>query len=201
MLATKLRGQGFIFCGLIKLILYIINMNIKNLETKIIFLPKNIELYKKQCNLVLKSNMGYINFILPKNINLYKKDSYLFIDIINSDKNIKTWEIIFRNAILGCSRQYLNRLVLKGVGYKVFAKNKQDMELKIGYSHPIQHLGSNTVNVNVFKNIIIQLASPLKDQLGSASASLKSLKKIDMYKGKGILFKREKLNLKVGKKA
>jgi len=176
-------------------------MNIKNLETKIIFLPKNIELYKKHYNLVLKSDLGYINFILPKNINLYKKDSYLFIDIINNNKQIKTWEIIFRNAILGCSRQYLNRLILKGVGYKVFAKNKQDMELKIGYSHPIQYVGTNKVSVNVYKNVIIQLTSPLKDQLGLASASLKSLKKIDMYKGKGILFKREKLNLKIGKKA
>jgi len=176
-------------------------MNIKNLETKIIFLPKNIELYIKHYSLILKTNLGYINFNLPKNMNIYQKDSYLFIDILNNDKNIKTWEIIFRNVIAGCSRQYLNRLMLKGVGYKAFIKNKRNVELKIGYSHTIDYPIKESVNIDVFKNLIIQLNSPLKDHLGSVSASLKALKKVDIYKGKGILFKREKLSLKTGKKA
>src|SRR3546814_12296880 len=98
-------------------------MNTKNLKTKIIFLPKNIEIYKKDINILLKTKTGSIKFKLPKNANLYQKDSYLFIDILNNDKNAKTWEIIFRNVINGCSRQYLNRLILKGVGYKAFLKN------------------------------------------------------------------------------
>lgn len=176
-------------------------MNIKNLETKIIFLPKNIEIYKKQFNLLLKTKYGYIKLNIPKNINLYLKNSYLYVDILNNDKNGKTWEIIFRNIINGCSRQYLNRLILKGVGYKAFLKSKDNLELKIGYSHSIDFLVKDSLNIDVFKNLIIQLNSPLKDQLGSTTASLKSLKKVDMYKGKGILYKREKLNLKTGKKA
>jgi large subunit ribosomal protein L6 len=177
-------------------------MNAKNVETKIIFLPKNIEIYKKQFNLLLKTKYGYIKLNIPKNINIYLKNSYLlYIDIFNNDENGKTWEIILKNIIKGCSRQYLNRLILKGVGYKAFLKSKDNLELKIGYSHPIDFSVKNFLNIDVFKNLIIQLNSPLKDQLGSTAASLKSLKKVDMYKGKGILYKREKLNLKTGKKA
>lgn len=176
-------------------------MNTKNLETKIIFLPKNIEIYKKDINILLKTKTGSIKFKLPKNANLYQKDSYLFIDILNNDKNAKTWEIIFRNVINGCSRQYLNRLILKGVGYKAFLTNTSNVELKIGYSHSINYSIPNSVNIDVFKNLIMQINSPLKDSLGSISASIKGLKKIDIYKGKGILYKREKLNLKTGKKA
>lgn len=176
-------------------------MNIKNLETKIIFLPKNIEIYKKQFNLLLKTKYGYIKLNIPQNINVYLKDSHLYIDILNNDKNGKTWEIIFRNIINGCSRQYLNRLILKGVGYKAFLKNESNLDLRIGYSHSVNFSVNNSLNIDVFKNLIVQLNSPLKDQLGSTAASLKSLKKVDIYKGKGILYKREKLNLKAGKKA
>lgn len=177
-------------------------MNINNFETKIIFLPKNIEIYKKQFNLLLKTKYGYIKFNIPKNINIYLKNSYLHINIFNNDKKSKTWEIIFRNIVNGCSRQYLNRLVLKGVGYKAFLKSKDNIELKIGYSHPSNFLINNSpLSIDVYKNLIIQLNSPFKDQLGSIAASLKSLKKTDVYKGKGILYKREKLNLKTGKKA
>lgn len=176
-------------------------MNIKNLETKIIFLPKNIEIYKKQFDLLLRTQFGYIKLTIPKNINIYFKNSYLYIDILNNDKNGKTWEIVFRNIINGCSRQYLNRLVLKGVGYKAFVKNENHLELKIGYSHFINFPVKNSVKLGVFKNLIIQIDSLFKDQLGSTAAALKSLKKVDVYKGKGILYKREKLNLKIGKKA
>lgn len=176
-------------------------MNTKKLETKIIFLPKNIEIYKKDTSVLLKTKVGSIKFKLPKNSNLYQKDSYLFFDILNDDKNVKTWEIIFRNVINGCSRQYLNRLILKGVGYKAFLTNKNNIEFKIGYSHSINSAITDSVTSDVFKNLIVQLKSPLKDNLGSISASIKALKKIDIYKGKGILFKREKLNLKTGKKA
>ena len=176
-------------------------MNTKKLETKIIFLPKNIEIYKKDINVLLKTKAGSIKFKLPKNVNLYQKNYYIFIEILNNDKNVKTWEIIFRNIINGCSRQYLNRLVLKGVGYKAFLTNKKSIEFKIGFSHPINYTIADSVTVDVFKNLIVQINSPLKDNLGSITASIKSLKKTDIYKGKGILFKREKLNLKTGKKA
>lgn len=176
-------------------------MNIKNKETKIIFLPKNIEIYKKQFNLLLKSNFGYIKLNIPKNINVYQKNSYLYIDILNNDPSSKTWEIILKNIINGCARHYLTRLILKGVGYKVFANKKNELDLKIGYSHNINFDVEKSINVDIYKNLIIQLTSPFKDQLGSTSSSLKTLKKIDIYKGKGILYKGEKLNLKVGKKA
>lgn len=176
-------------------------MIIKNLETKIIFLPKNIEIYKKQFDLLLKTKYGYIKLTIPKNINIYLKNSYLYVDIFHNDKKGKTWEIVFRNIINGCSRQYLNRLFLKGVGYKAFLKSSDNLELKIGYSHPVNFTVNNTLTIDVFKNLIIQLNSPLKDQLGLTAASLKSLKRVDVYKGKGILYKREKVNLKTGKKA
>src|SRR3546814_8661011 len=87
-------------------------------------------------------------------------------------------------------------LILKGVGYKAFLTNTSNVELKIGYSHSIDYSIPNSVNIDVFKNLILQINSPLKDSLGSISASIKGLKKIDIYKGKGILYKREKLNLK-----
>ncbi len=83
----------------------------------------------------------------------------------------------------------------------VFINKKNELDLKIGYSHNVNFDIENSINVDIYKNLIIQLTSPFKDQLGSTSSSIKTLKKVDVYKGKGILYKGEKLNLKIGKKA
>lgn len=175
-------------------------MNTQNLETKFIFLPKNIEIYKKNHNLLLKTNFGFVNLIIPKNLNIYRKNSFIYVESLPNDKKGKTWFFIFKNLLNGFSRQYLNRLILKGVGYKAFL-TKNNIELKIGYSHSINYPINNSITVNIFKNSIVQINSPFKDNLGLVSSSLRSLKKVDIYKGKGILYKREKLNLKTGKKA
>src|SRR5690554_2036228 len=126
MLKTKFRWKSFIFY---RLIIYNIkldkNMNTQNIETKIIFLPKSIELYTKSYNLLLKTEIGYVNLNIPKNINIHKKSSFIYIDVLNTDLKNQTWVFNLINLIKGFSRQYLNRIVLKGVGYKVFL-NKEN---------------------------------------------------------------------------
>jgi|SRR5690554_723157 len=176
-------------------------MNTQNIETKIIFLPKNIEIYIKRFNLLLKTKVGHVHIRIPEEINLYKKNSFIYIDILTTDIKTKTWVLSLINLIKGLSRFYINRLILKGVGYKVFVNQNNILDLKIGYSHSIKYVINSTITTNIYKNAIIQLKSPFKDTLGQTCSSLRALKKLDVYKGKGILYNREKINLKVGKKA
>src|SRR5690554_1164675 len=91
-------------------------MNTQNIETKIIFLPKNIEIYIKRFNLLLKTKVGHVHIRIPEEINLYKKNSFIYIDILTTDIKTKTWVLSLINLIKGLSRFYINRLILKGVG-------------------------------------------------------------------------------------
>lgn len=167
---------------------------------KIIFLPKNIKIYIKEYSLLFQSSYGNIILNIPKNIIINKKGSFLTlktIDLLNIGgtvyQNIK-------NIINGLSRGYNFRLLLKGVGFRALAKNNL-LEMKLGYSHLVFQPLSLQAQVEVYKNTIISLKSPLKDILGTEAAKIREKRKPDSYKGKGILYKGEKLTLKAGKKA
>jgi len=176
-------------------------MNLNNkIETKIIFLPKNIQLYKKGNKILLIAKDMYLLLVLPVNIKLIKNNKNLLIKFNLSQSNLCAWFIFLKNLIVGLSRAYNARLYLNGVGYKVYSE-ETNLSLKLGYSHIVNYLIMQPTQFNIYKNSIIQLSSPLKNDLGLISSTLRKLKKKDVYKGKGILFEREKITLKTGKQA
>lgn len=167
---------------------------------KIIFLPKNIKIYIKKFSLLFQSSSGNVILNIPKNISIIKKGSFLTLKSIESLPIAGTSYQNIKNIINGLSRGYNFRLLLKGVGFRALAKNKL-IELKLGYSHLVLHSLNSNAQVDVYKNTIISLKSPLKDVLGTEAAKIREKRKPDSYKGKGILYKGEKLTLKAGKKA
>jgi large subunit ribosomal protein L6 len=167
---------------------------------KVLFIPKNIKIYLKEKEMLLSSEFGNIKFKIPNNLAMKKNESFISLKSLNREENFGTWYQQLKNIIQGLSRGYNSRLLLKGVGYKVFQK-EQILEMKLGYSHLIEYPIEKDIKMEVYKNTIINLKAPLKDRLGSISAEMRSKRKPDSYKGKGILYKGEKLSLKIGKKA
>ena len=167
---------------------------------KILFIPKNINIYLKENEMLLSSNFGNIKIKIPNNLAIKKDESFISLKSLNVEENFGTWYQQLKNIIQGLSRGYNSRLLLKGVGYKVFPK-EQVLEMKLGYSHLINYPLEKDIKMEVHKNTIINLKGSLKDKLGSISAEMRSKRKPDPYKGKGILYKGEKLSLKIGKKA
>lgn len=168
---------------------------------KIIFLPKSIQIYKQNNIILFKSLNQYISLPIPNNINLVRQDSMLILEAKTNTSNLITWLFLFKNIILGLTRNFSERLQLKGVGFKASQITKNKIEFKIGYSHNILHTNLIGTKVEVSKNILLQVKSPLKNLVGQEAANLQKLRMPDIYKGKGILYKGEKLNLKIGKKA
>jgi len=105
--------------------------------------------------------------------------------------------------IFGVNEGYYKGLELVGVGFKATLIKKNILELNIGYSHNIMFIIPDCLNISLTiekgKNTIINLYSIYKDILGNIAYKIRSLRKPDVYKGKGIKYLNEKLYKKIGK--
>lgn len=111
---------------------------------------------------------------------------------------------LINNMVIGVSEGYKKDLELVGVGYKA-SNQGQILELNLGYSHNIFFALPDEVSLKTEtpkgKNPIITLESIDKELIGQVAAKIKSLRKVEPYKGKGVRFVGEQVRRKAGKTA
>lgn len=114
------------------------------------------------------------------------------------------YRALINNMVVGVSEGYTIKQELVGVGYRANAEG-QVLELGLGYSHGIFMVLPNEVKVSVLNekraNPIITLESCDKQLIGQVAAKIRSFRKPEPYKGKGIKFVGEVLRRKAGKSA
>jgi len=88
--------------------------------------------------------------------------------------------------IIGVSKQFDVTLVLQGVGYRAAVQN-DFIVLNLGYSHPVKISIPKDISVEVVQNTTINLKGCDKQELGLFAANIRSWRKPEPYKGKGIL--------------
>lgn len=111
---------------------------------------------------------------------------------------------LINNMVIGVSVGYKKNLELVGVGYKA-TNQGQVLELSLGYSHNIFFSLPQSVSLKTEtakgKNPIITLEAIDKELIGQIAAKIKSLRKVEPYKGKGVRFVGEQVRRKAGKTA
>ena len=114
------------------------------------------------------------------------------------------YRALINNMVIGVSQGFVKKLELVGVGYRATSVG-QVIELALGYSHPIHLMLPPEVKVEAVtdrkSNPIITLESIDKQLLGQVCAKLRSLRKPEPYKGKGVRFQGEVIRRKAGKSA
>ena len=114
------------------------------------------------------------------------------------------YRALIANMVEGVSKGYRHQLELVGVGYKANAQSNV-LELSLGYSHNVFLAVPSEIKVQAVQekgqNPTIILEGIDKQLLGQVAAKLKSLRKIEPYKGKGIRFTGEYVRRKAGKAA
>ena len=106
---------------------------------------------------------------------------------------------IINNAVIGSSAGYEKTLELVGVGYRAALKGKQ-LNLQLGYSHDINFDIPDGIKITVEKQTVLKINGSDKELVGSVTSKIKSLRKIEPYKGKGIREKGQFVLKKEGKK-
>lgn len=135
----------------------------------------------------LKINDGKEVLIKPKKINQDTK---------------RLWGMnrsLVNNAIIGASKGYNKTLELNGVGFRAALKGKQ-LNLQLGFSHDVNFDIPETIKIIVEKQTIIKISGFDKQEVGMVASKIKSLKKTEPYKGKGIKEQGQYILRKEGKK-
>ncbi len=177
------------------------NINIFFVDKKI-KIPKNVEIKIENNNIFFKGSLGELSLAFKNEISFFLKNNQLII-IINSQKNKKSilnlYNKLIEIKIKGVLQGYKLNLILKGIGFKSFVENN-NLILKLGFSHNIViPIPNNIKIINQTNNLIFNSIDFI--YLTQFVHYIKNFKKPEPYKGKGLLFKNEKILKKEGKKS
>ena len=102
------------------------------------------------------------------------------------------------NMVEGVSTGFVRWLDLVGVGFRA-AKQGNDLVLSLGYSHPIRYTPPDGVTIDVPTPTSISVSGSNKEIVGQVAAKIRSFRKPEPYKGKGVMYRGEVIRRKAGK--
>ena len=172
-------------------------------------IPKGVDITITDKNVItVKGKLGELEQAVDPAITLKLDNGTLTLSRATESKEHKSKHGLYRslinNMIIGVREGYTTEQEFVGVGYKAEAKGNM-LELALGYSHHIYMELPPEVQAETIvargKNPILKMKSVDKQLLGQVAAKIRSLRKPEPYKGKGIRFKGEELRRKAGKAA
>jgi large subunit ribosomal protein L6 len=170
---------------------------------QIIKIPNGVTLKLTPDMILVKGPKGEIERSIPSCLNIVEKEDNS-LQIVRKDETISSREIhglfksLVSNMVIGTSQGFTKILELKGVGYKANV-DKKVLNLSVGYSHPVKVESPPGIELEVENTTIIKVSGIDKEKVGLISQQIRSIKPPEPYKGKGILYKGEVIQLKVGK--
>ncbi|AUC15701.1 50S ribosomal protein L6 [Tenacibaculum sp. SZ-18] len=173
-----------------------------------ITLPQGVE-FKVNDNVVtVKGKLGELTQKLTSDITVKEEDGTLTLERPSDSKEHKAAHGLYRaliaNMIEGVTKGYTKELELVGVGYRA-SNQGQKLDLALGFSHNIVLELAPEVKVETVsekgKNPIVKLTSHDKQLVGQVAAKIRSFRKPEPYKGKGVKFVGEVIRRKAGKSA
>jgi large subunit ribosomal protein L6 len=102
------------------------------------------------------------------------------------------------NMVEGVSQGFSRQLDLVGVGFRA-AKQGNDLVLSLGYSHPIRYTPPDGVTIDVPVPTQVSVSGTNKEMVGQVAAKIRSFRKPEPYKGKGVMYRGEVIRRKAGK--
>jgi large subunit ribosomal protein L6 len=174
-----------------------------------ISIPSGVNITVSGDNIInVKGKLGELSQRIDPNIKINIKDGSLTLERADDSLDQKSKHGLYRalisNMITGVSEGFTITQELVGVGYKVEAKG-QLLEFSLGYSHNVVFELPIEIKVETKtergKNPTIIMKSHDKQLIGQVAAKIRSLRKPEPYKGKGIIFSGEVIRKKAGKAA
>lgn len=139
-------------------------------------------------------------FTMPA-ISVKQEGDSLIISRENDSKEARSKHGLMRsllfNMVKGTSEGFTKKLEINGVGYRANLAG-QNLKLSVGYSHDVEYPIPEGITVGVDQNIIT-VSGADKQKVGQVAAEIRSIKKPEPYKGKGIKYEDERIIRKSGK--
>ena len=169
---------------------------------KIISIPRGIQVSIADDQVRIQGPKGQTTSVVPEGIRFERTEKGVVATRSSDSKKQKALHGLARsllaNAVTGVSQGFKKELDIVGIGYRAELKGKSVI-FSLGFSHPVDFPVPDGISVAVERQTHLIVSGVDKQKVGQAAADIRSLRKPDPYKNKGIRYTGEKLKKKVGK--
>jgi large subunit ribosomal protein L6 len=177
---------------------------VSRIGKKPIEIPDGVTITKNGNVFKVKGPKGELETHFHSKMSVDIKDSEILVTRPDDSKENKSLHgltrALLQNMIVGVVSPYSKTLDIVGVGYKAELKGK-NLLLNIGYSHPIYFIPPDGVTLQTPVPTQIVVSGIDKQMIGLVAAKIRSIRKPEPYKGKGIKYSDEQIQRKAGKTA
>lgn len=168
-----------------------------------IAVPSSVKVDVSGQSVTVKGGKGELKHTVHGDVAVSFTDGKIVVQPANDSQRARAmWGMsrsVLRNMIVGVSDGYTERMEINGVGYRA-AVDKGILTLFLGFSHEIKYQIPAGVTIVCDKPTNIAISGFDRQQVGQVAAQLRSLRKPEPYKGKGVKYESEKIRKKEGKK-
>ena len=154
-------------------------------------------------SVTVKGPKGTLSRTLPGEISVRKDDASLVIDRPNDERSSRSLHGLSRtlvsNMVVGVTDGFSKELEIIGVGYRAEAVSPTQLRMALGFSHPVVMAAPQGITFEVPSQTRIIVRGIDKEMVGQVAANIRSVRKPEPYKGKGVRYLGEKVRRKAGK--
>ncbi|MCL4434716.1 MAG: 50S ribosomal protein L6 [Actinobacteria bacterium] len=168
-------------------------------------LPSGVTITAGEGRIEVKGPKGALSRDLPPEITLVQEDSTIVVHRQNDEHRVKALHGLYRtlifNMVTGVTAGYTKQLEIVGVGYRAVSKGPSQIEMALGYSHPVLVRAPDGITLEVPVPTRVIVSGIDKEQVGQIAADIRKIRKPEPYKGKGVMYAGERIIRKAGKAA
>ncbi len=166
--------------------------------------PKGVKISENAGIVKVEGPKGTLSSKLPEGITMVLGEGDLVIERKSDERIARSYHGLARtligNMVTGVSTGFVRNLEISGVGYRAEIEGN-NLKLALGFSSPVQYVIPKGIDIKVDKQTNIIISGIDKELVGRVAAEIRSLKKPEPYKGKGIKYAGEYIRRKAGKSA
>ena len=168
-----------------------------------VVIPSGVDVTLEGRRVSVKGPKGELAHTVAEPITVEREDGSLVVRRPDDERRSKALHGLSRsliaNMVTGVTSGYEKKLEIVGVGYRVLAKGPAQIELNVGYSHPVVYDAPDGVTFTVESPTKLTVSGIDKQMVGEVAANIRKVRRPEPYKGKGIRYSGEYIRRKVGK--
>ena len=170
-----------------------------------ITIPSGVDVALGPGHVVVKGPQGTLERDLPEQITIRQEDGTLVVERPNDERQNRALHGLTRslvaNMVTGVTAGFTKDLEIVGVGYRATARGPAQIELALGFSHPVVVDAPDGITFEVPAPTRITVKGIDKEKVGQVAANIRKIRKPEPYKGKGVRYAGEYVQRKAGKAA
>jgi large subunit ribosomal protein L6 len=168
-----------------------------------ITVPSGVDVVVSGRTITVKGPKGSLSRAIPGEIVVRQEDSTLLVERPDDERNSRALHGLTRslvnNMVLGVTDGFRKQLEIVGVGYRAEAQGPNAIKLALGFSHPVNVTAPEGIAFEVPTATQVVVTGIDKEVVGQVAANIRSIRKPEPYKGKGVRYTGERVQRKAGK--